>query len=107
MRGWQPYLKLTPPAFQIPDLVSQRRRWLNGSFFASLHATFHFYYLYRSRHSATRKFFLHILILYQAIQLVFSWFAIGNYFIGAPLFPWISARLPEQNLIHIPQPSTS
>jgi cellulose synthase/poly-beta-1,6-N-acetylglucosamine synthase-like glycosyltransferase len=72
---------------QIPDLVSQRRRWLNGSFFASLHATFHFYYLYRSRHSATRKFFMHILILYQAIQLVFSWFAIGNYFIGRLRLP--------------------
>ncbi|KAL7417182.1 glycosyltransferase family 2 protein [Mrakia frigida] len=66
----------------IPDLVSQRRRWLNGSFFASLHATFHFYYLYRSNHSFVRKFFLHILILYQAIQLIFSWFAIGNYFIA-------------------------
>jgi cellulose synthase/poly-beta-1,6-N-acetylglucosamine synthase-like glycosyltransferase len=60
----------------IPDLVSQRRRWLNGSFFASVHATYHFYQMYRSRHSYTRKFFLHILIFYQLIQLIFSWFGI-------------------------------
>ncbi|CED84447.1 glycosyltransferase family 2 protein [Phaffia rhodozyma] len=66
----------------IPDLVSQRRRWLNGSFFASLHATWHFYYIYRSKHTAIRKFMLHILIGYQAIQLIFSWFGIGNYFIA-------------------------
>ena len=36
---------------QVPELVSQRRRWLNGSFFAAIHSTFKFHYIYRSSHS--------------------------------------------------------
>ncbi|KAH9961842.1 glycosyltransferase family 2 protein [Russula compacta] len=44
---------------QVPELVSQRRRWLNGSFFAAIHGTVKFHYLYRSSHSFARKFWIH------------------------------------------------
>jgi cellulose synthase/poly-beta-1,6-N-acetylglucosamine synthase-like glycosyltransferase len=27
----------------IPEFISQRRRWSNGSYFAALHATLHYY----------------------------------------------------------------
>lgn len=33
-------------------------------------------------HSFTRKFFLHIEFLYQVLNLVFSWFALGNFYIA-------------------------
>ncbi|QRV92034.1 chitin synthase [Ceratobasidium sp. AG-Ba] len=39
---------------QVPELVSQRRRWLNGSFFAAVHSTVKFNYIYRSSHSFGR-----------------------------------------------------
>jgi chitin synthase len=58
---------------QVPELISQRRRWLNGSFFAGIHSIVHFAYIYRSSHSFWRKFFIHIELLYQTIQLLFSW----------------------------------
>ncbi|POW08626.1 hypothetical protein PSTT_07328 [Puccinia striiformis] len=50
---------------QVPELISQRRRWLNGSFFAAIHSTVHFGYLYRSSHSFIRKAVLHFEMVYQ------------------------------------------
>ncbi len=61
---------------QVPELISQRRRWLNGSFFAAVHSTFHFYYLYRSSHTFLRKFWIHVEMVYQIFNLIFSWFAL-------------------------------
>jgi chitin synthase len=61
---------------QVPELISQRRRWLNGSFFAAVHSTFHFHYIYRSSHSFMRKFWIHVEMLYQLFNLIFSWFAL-------------------------------
>lgn len=66
---------------QIPELISQRRRWLNGSFFAAIHSIIKFSYIYRSNHSFFRKAVLHIEMLYQLVQLLFSWFSLSNYFI--------------------------
>ncbi|KAJ8496271.1 hypothetical protein ONZ51_g1200 [Trametes cubensis] len=67
---------------QVPELISQRRRWLNGSFFAAIHSTVKFHYIYRSSHSWLRKFWIHVELLYQCFNLFFSWFALGNYFIS-------------------------
>ncbi|KAF8133385.1 glycosyltransferase family 2 protein [Boletus edulis] len=67
---------------QVPELISQRRRWLNGSFFAAVHSTIHFHYIYRSSHTFLRKFWIHIEMFYQLYNLIFSWFALGNYYIA-------------------------
>lgn len=61
---------------QVPELISQRRRWLNGSFFAAIHSTVKFTYIYRSSHSFLRKFWIHVELLYQTFNLIFSWFAL-------------------------------
>ena len=67
---------------QVPELISQRRRWLNGSFFAAVHSTFHFHYIYRSSHTFIRKFWIHVEMFYQLFNLIFSWFALANYYIS-------------------------
>jgi len=67
---------------EVPELISQRRRWLNGSFFAAIHSVVHFGYIYRSSHTFIRKFWIHVEMLYQCFNLIFSWFALGNYFIA-------------------------
>ncbi|PKI83244.1 chitin synthase [Malassezia vespertilionis] len=67
---------------EIPELIAQRRRWLNGSFFAAIHSAIKFTYIYRSTHSTVRKVFLHIELIYLAIQLLYNWFILANYFIA-------------------------
>jgi hypothetical protein len=61
---------------QVPELISQRRRWLNGSFFAAIHSTFHFHFIYRSAHTFARKAWIHVELVYQVFNLIFSWFAL-------------------------------
>ncbi|KAJ3389496.1 Chitin synthase, class 2 [Lobulomyces angularis] len=54
----------------LPELVSQRRRWLNGSFFAAVHSITHTHYIFRSGHSL----FFKVCFL---IQTVYS----GNFYL--------------------------
>ncbi|KAI6134500.1 glycosyltransferase family 2 protein [Pisolithus croceorrhizus] len=65
----------------LPEFISQRRRWLNGSFFAAVYAIAHTGQILRSGHSTSRKVTLMIEAVYNLINLVFSWFAIGNFYL--------------------------
>jgi chitin synthase len=60
----------------LPEFIGQRRRWLNGSFFAAVYAIAHTPQILWSGHSAGRKTMLMIETLYNIINLVFAWFAI-------------------------------
>ncbi|KAI9672933.1 MAG: Chitin synthase, class 1 [Trizodia sp. TS-e1964] len=79
------YVKSATGETDVPDtmteLILQRRRWLNGSFFAAVYALSHFYQIYRSDHSFLRKSMFMIEFVYQAINMLFAWFAIGNFFL--------------------------
>jgi chitin synthase len=84
---------------QVPELISQRRRWLNGSFFAAVHSIVHFHYLYRSSHSFISKAWIHVEFAYQVFNLIFAWFSLGNHYITFvilanamedPVFGWRS-----------------
>ncbi|KAG0052606.1 Chitin synthase, class 1 [Gryganskiella cystojenkinii] len=65
----------------VAEFISQRRRWLNGSFFASVYALVHQMDIWRSDHSTGRKIFFHIEFFYQFVSLFFSWFALGNFYL--------------------------
>ena len=60
----------------VAEFISQRRRWLNGSFFASVYALVHQMDIWRSDHSTGRKMFFHLEFFYQFVSLFFSWFAL-------------------------------
>ncbi|KAG8749705.1 hypothetical protein FRC12_013269 [Ceratobasidium sp. 428] len=65
----------------LPEFISQRRRWLNGSFFAAVYSIAHVSQIMQSGHSLTRRIALLGESLYNLIGLITAWFAIGNFYI--------------------------
>jgi chitin synthase len=66
---------------RLDELIMQRRRWLNGSFFAAVYALAHVGQIMRSGHGVARKVWLGVETVYNAINLVFAWCVFG-YFVG-------------------------
>ncbi|KAI1336744.1 chitin synthase [Xylariaceae sp. FL0016] len=64
-----------------PEFISQRRRWLNGSFAASLYSLMHFGRMYKSGHNIIRMFFFHVQLLYNIANVTFTWFSLGSYYL--------------------------
>ena len=94
------YVKSATGETDVPDTMSefilQRRRWLNGSFFAAVYAIAHVYQLGRSDHGFLRKFMLLIEFGYQTINMLFAWFAIGNFFL---VFRILTTSLGDSDLL--------
>lgn len=66
----------------VPEFISQRRRWLNGSFFAGIYALFHWGKIITTKHSLLRKMLLIIQVVYLFLSWLFSWFALANFFLS-------------------------
>ncbi|KAK8255596.1 chitin synthase B [Phyllosticta capitalensis] len=64
-----------------PEFIGQRRRWLNGSFAASIYSLMHFSRMYKSGHNFVRMFFFHIQMIYNSAQLFITWFALASYWL--------------------------
>lgn len=60
----------------VPEFISQRRRWLNGAFFAAVYSLLHFRQVWYTDHSVMRKFLLHIEFIYQFANLMFTFFSL-------------------------------
>ncbi|KAG0682601.1 Chitin synthase, class 2 [Pichia californica] len=65
----------------LSEFVLQRRRWLNGAFFAALYSLKQSSQMLQTDHSAFRKFFFHVEFIYQGLTLLFSFFSIANFYI--------------------------
>lgn len=72
---------LTPRPDTVPEFVSQRRRWLNGAFFAAVYSLVHFKQLLATDHTIARKALLLIESFYQFIQLLFTYFSLANFYL--------------------------
>lgn len=79
------YIKAAKGETDVPEgaaeFISQRRRWLNGSFAASLYSLMHFGRLYKSGHNIIRMFFFHIQMIYNVLNVIFSWFSLASYYL--------------------------
>ncbi|OCF57019.1 chitin synthase [Kwoniella mangroviensis CBS 10435] len=83
----------------IPEFIAQRRRWLNGSFFAAVYSLIHVAQIWRSDHSLLRKLALMLEFAYNALNLLFSWFSLANFYI----FFVILTRALEGDAFNIPR----
>ncbi len=67
---------------QVPEFISQRRRWLNGSLFAAIYSLVHFHRIFTSGHGPFRKLLLFIQAIYNLAQLIFTYTAISCFFLA-------------------------
>ncbi|KAK1224389.1 hypothetical protein PQX77_012685 [Marasmius sp. AFHP31] len=82
-----------------PELIGQRRRWLNGSFAASVYALVNFFKLYKSGHGIFRMFFFHVQAFYNVFSLVFSWFALANIWLTFSIIIDLLPNMPVDPII--------
>ncbi|THH31301.1 hypothetical protein EUX98_g2888 [Antrodiella citrinella] len=94
------YVKPSKAETDVPEsaaeLIGQRRRWLNGSFAASVYALVNFFKLYKSGHGIIRMIFFHIQAIYNIFSLIFTWFALANLWLT---FSIIIDLLPSQGIV--------
>ncbi|KAI9693135.1 MAG: Chitin synthase, class 2 [Bathelium mastoideum] len=65
----------------VPEFISQRRRWLNGAFFAAVYSLLHFKQIWSTDHTLWRKILLHIEFIYQFVNLLFTYFSLANFYL--------------------------
>ncbi|SGY80101.1 BQ5605_C008g05303 [Microbotryum silenes-dioicae] len=66
----------------LPEFLGQRRRWLNGAFFASLHSSLHYYRVWTSGQGFFRKLWLSVIYLYNFIQLLFQTIGLSSFYLA-------------------------
>jgi chitin synthase len=91
------YVKSATGETDVPttmaEFISQRRRWLNGSFFAAVYALAHSFDIFRSDHSFLRKVMFLVEFVYQTVSMLFAWFQLGNFFL---VFRILTASLQHE-----------
>ncbi|KAJ3099254.1 Chitin synthase, class 1 [Phlyctochytrium planicorne] len=63
----------------VPEFLSQRRRWLNGSLFAGFYALSNIGRIWGSDHRILRKLGFTLQYIYNIVNQVYSWFILGNF----------------------------
>jgi chitin synthase len=80
-----------------PEFIGQRRRWLNGSFAASVYSVMHFGRMYKSGHNFVRMFFFHVQLLYNIFTVFLTWFSLASY--------WLTTTV-IMDLVGLPEPAS-
>ncbi|CAG8848686.1 15788_t:CDS:2, partial [Gigaspora margarita] len=62
----------------VSEFISQRRRWLNGSFFIAFYSIAKFTHIWNSGQPLYHKILLQIQFFYNSLQLIFNWFSLST-----------------------------
>lgn len=69
------------PSDAVPEFISQRRRWLNGAFFAAVYSLVNCRQIMTTDHTLARKILLSIEFVYQFVQVLFTYFSLANFYL--------------------------
>lgn len=95
------YIQSARAKTDVPDnlseLISQRRRWLNGSFFATIYSIVHFYKIFNSDHSYFNKFLFCFQSFFNFFVTFVSYFQVSLFYIS--FYFVVKSFLPELALV--------
>jgi chitin synthase len=95
------YVKGAQAETDIPDdtveFITQRRRWLNGTFASTIYSLINFWKLYRSGHNVIRMAILHIQLAYNVVSLLLSWFGLAAFLLTTFIITDITGSPPENS----------
>ena len=66
----------------IPSLMSQRRRWINGSWFSLVDSIKKCTKIYESKHNCCRKCIFSCQMAYYVVGILFSWVMVGSFYMA-------------------------
>ena len=66
---------------KLPILLAQRRRWINGSWFALIDTLRKCNRICNSNHSCCRKLAICFLMLYYVVNVIFTWLMVGSFYL--------------------------
>ncbi|KAL7933541.1 glycosyltransferase family 2 protein [Trichoderma chlorosporum] len=79
----------------VPEFISQRRRWLNGAFFAAVYSLVQMRQILQTDHTLARKVLLYIEFVYQFVQLLFTYFSLANFYLA---FYFVAGGLADKRV---------
>lgn len=77
---------------EIDEFISQRRRWLNGSFAATLYSMMHFAQIYRTDHNLFRTLMFHIQLFYNFVNIFLTWLSLAAFYLTVTVIMSLAAR---------------
>jgi chitin synthase len=72
----------TDPPQDFASLLSQRRRWINGSWFALLHSIRHWDRVWKSNHPCWRKSLFTLQLIYYLVNVLYSFIMVGGFYLA-------------------------
>ncbi|KAF5092536.1 hypothetical protein D0Z03_002816 [Geotrichum reessii] len=84
---------------EIDEFISQRRRWLNGSFAATLYSMMHFAQIYRTSHNPFRNIMLHVQLFYNFVNIILTWFSLAAFYLTTTVIMQLAADPNDNDIL--------